>query len=349
MSNGAALASLITLFRDGTASKKVDDRLVDLFRSRIQLKKDLAALRNENYHLQDALKRQAGSVAHVERRLSRIEALLRDPESSHNVVTFYQLRAVGDECHERLKSRAEQLRREREDAFQSTMLAAWRRRREDKAFAVKRKISECRTSKDNLEVRLNALRNDLDDMGILRRFFRRRFVATEIEAILASSDEKRRQEGALLEELQRIEANSPPEKEGLDVASKRMVNFQILAFAQQLYLQYDEAGLAQMLRDARAMDVGGISYGDKETCDAILRRLLACDSELRASEKQESALAKRTRLIADAAEYHEKDDAVPIPGSVSTLYDFDEDGRMLQQEVDLLGENYFGLGVVLIR
>lgn len=349
MLNGAALASLTRLFRNGAASRQADERLVDLFRNRVQLKKDLAALRNENYRLQDAIKRQVDSMARAEKKVAGIEALLRDPHWSHNVVTFYQLRDVGDRCHERLRERAQKLRRQREEAVQSTTLAAWRRRREDKAFAIKRKISECTTSLQGLEAQLSACHEDFEGMGTLRRFFRRRMVAAKIESMLARIDEKRAQEDALLEELQRIESTLPPDADGLDVRSKRMVNFQILAFAQRLYLHYDKLGLAQMIRDAQSMQAGAVSYGDKATCDAILRRMREADSEDGPPRESESTVARRTRLIADSAGFRGDEDVIPIPASVATVYDFDEYGSLLEHEVALLSENYFGIGRVLIR
>ncbi len=315
----------------------------------MQLKKELAALRDENCRLQDAIKRQAGNVARVENKLANIESLLLDPDCSHNLVTFYQLRAVGNRCHERLRRHADKLLRQREEAVQSTMLAAWRRRREDKAFTIKRKVSDCRTSVQDLEVRLSTCRTEFDNMGILQRLFRRRSVETELESLLTSIEAKRTQETALLEELQRIESNSPPGNEGLDVRSKRMVNFQILAFAQQLYLQYDERGLAQMVRDARELQAGAIRYGDKQTCDAILTQIRDCDRRDVTVADNEPAFAKRARLIADSAEFRREEDVVPTPASVATVYAFDEDGSLLTQEVALLSENYFGIGRVLIR
>ncbi len=351
MLNGAALASLTSLFRNGAAPSQADERLVDLFRNRVQLKKDLAALRNENYRLHDAIKRQVGSIARVEKRMASIEALLRDPDWSHNVVAFFQLRAAGDQCHERLRQHAEKLRRQREEAVQSTVLAAWRRRREDKAFAVKRKISECRTSLQDLEARLGACHKDLEEMGMMRRFFRRRMAESRIESMLDSIDEKRGHEDALLEELQRIDASLPPDADALDVRSKRMLNIQILGFAQLLFLHYDKPGLAQMIREAQVMQPGAISYGDKATCDAIVRRLREAEGANGSLDDAEStaAFAERTRLIADSAEFRRAEDVIPIPASVATVYDFDEDGSLLEHDVALLGDNYFGIGRVLVR
>lgn len=99
------------------------------------------------------------------------------------------------------------------------------------------------------------------------------------------------------------------------------------------------------------MQPGAISYGDKATCDAIVRRLREAEGANGSLDDAEStaAFAERTRLIADSAEFRRAEDVIPIPASVATVYDFDEDGSLLEHDVALLGDNYFGIGRVLVR
>ena len=55
-----------------------------------------------------------------------------------------------------------------------------------------------------------------------------------------------KREAELLAEIERIDAMEPPPHEGLDIAAKRSINFMILSFAQQLYLDFYEDNLATL-------------------------------------------------------------------------------------------------------
>ena len=89
------MASLTGIFKAAPEPPQQDtDKLVDLFRNRVELKKEFAALRDEKYRLQDRIKEHRASIERVEQKLNHLEALLLDPEWVHNVVTFYQLRRL---------------------------------------------------------------------------------------------------------------------------------------------------------------------------------------------------------------------------------------------------------------
>ena len=52
--------------------------------------------------------------------------------------------------------------------------------------------------------------------------------------------------------------------------TKRSINLMILAFAQQLYLHFEEDDLAVMAKEASEKSVGAVNYGTKAECDLIL-------------------------------------------------------------------------------
>src|SRR5210317_479291 len=80
------VAGLTDIFKTEQEADEGPDKLVGLFRNRVELKKEFAALRNEKYQLQDRVKEHRGSIERVEQRLEHLEALLLDPEWVHNVV-----------------------------------------------------------------------------------------------------------------------------------------------------------------------------------------------------------------------------------------------------------------------
>ena len=58
----------------------------------------------------------------------------------------------------------------------------------------------------------------------------------------------------------------PPENKGLDVSNKRSINLMIMAFAQQLYLQFGDSDFAALVKEASEKSVGSTNYGNQHEC-----------------------------------------------------------------------------------
>lgn len=62
-----------------------------------------------------------------------------------------------------------------------------------------------------------------------------------------------------------------------------------------------------------------------------------------------AALQQRARLIGESATFRNEGDAVPIAGSVAVLFDIRDDGQVRRSDLNILGENYWGIAKVLSR
>lgn len=343
------MAGLTTLFKNQAADSGETDKLVDLFRNRAELKKEFAALRNEKYQLQDRIKQHQGAVARVQQQLGHLEGLLLDPEWVHNVVAFYQLRRLAARCEGKIARFAEQLKQQREQRVHGQLVASWDEQRRQQSDEIQKKVGEHRMSLQLLEDQLQSERHRLSTMNGVVKLFRGRSLGAgidEIEARIAAGHARERE---LLQELDEIDRLAPPDQQGLDIAAKRSINFMILAYAQQLYLHYEEDDLARLAREASEKSVGAINYGGKDDCDEILRRITRRKGEVEKEPGFADVLQKRAKLIAEHAVFHKDDDAVPVPGTVATVFAIDENGVIKQKDVNLLGDNYFGVAEVLSR
>ena len=267
------MASLTTIFKNDATDAPEADKLVDLFRNRAELKKEFAALRNEKYELQDRIKHHQGATARVQQQLQHLENLLLDSEWVHNVVVFYQLRALAAHCNGQLVRFAEELKQQKENRVHGKALESWNRQRAQESEAIQSRIGNQRASLQLLEDRLQSDRHRLASMGGVSRLIRGRSLnaaIAETEAGIATAQGK---EQELLEELEAVENRDPPDHQGLDIAAKRSINFMILAFAQQLYTHFEEDGLAKLAKEAAEKSVGAINYGCKRECDELLLRL----------------------------------------------------------------------------
>jgi hypothetical protein len=343
------VASLTTIFKNDAVKHKETDKLVDLFRNRVELKKEFAALRKEKYSLQDRIKQHQGATARAQQQLEHLENLLLDPESVHNVVVFYQLRGLSAYCEGKIERFAEQLKQQNERRVQSKVVESWQERRKRKAELIEGRLGEQRTNLQMLEGQLETARHKLMTMNSFVKLFRGRSLAANVDEIATHIEVTRTAEQEALKELDDVHQMAPPDQQGLDITAKRSINCMILSFVQQLYLRFEGDDLAGMAKEATDKGVGAVRYGDKKECEHILELLNESMEEADLSDDLPEILKKRSRLIADGAKFRHDDDAVPVPSSVSTVFAFGPNDTIHQSSANLLGDNYFGVARVLSR
>jgi hypothetical protein len=284
----------------------------------------------------------------VQQKLDHLEQLLLDPDWVYSVIIYYQLKRLNQVCQRKLEKFAEQLKQQREKKQHRQLLASWNEETAREAAAVEKQIGEHRLQVQLLEDRLQAERHRLSTMGGIFKLFRRRSLTASLDKLAQSIDAAQHEEQALLLQYDDIQDREPPDTQGLSVPTKRLINFMILAFAQQLYLHFCGDGLAGMAKEAGEKSVGAINYGSQRDCDAIITRIRKrCASFEKATEFAD-ILQQRAKLIAGKAIFRGDDDAVPVSGSVSTVYSIGK-GGVSTTDANLLGENYWNLTDILSR
>lgn len=344
------MSSLTAIF--GNSEEKPEEnseKLLQLYWNRAELKKEFADLRNEKYRLLERIKEQEGATARVQQKLDHVEQLLLDPDWIYNVLIYYQLKHLNMYCQGMLEKFAEQLKQQREQREHGRLLAEWNERRAAEAAAVEREIGEKRIHVQMLEDRLQAEQHRLVTMSGIVKLFRRRSVTTALDKLAAEVDGAQQAERELLLRLDEIQNREPPDTRGLDVATKRLINFMILSFAQHMYLHFRTDGLVGLAKEAGEKSLGAINYGDKKDCDEIIERVSKhLDSFEKASEFAD-ILQKRAKLLAESAVFRGDGDAVPVSASVSTVYDLSEPGKVGKLDANLLGDNYWNLSMIVSR
>lgn len=347
------MTSLTAIF--GSSSEKPEEdgqeseKLLNLYWNRAELKKEFAELRNEKYRLQERVKEHEGATARVEQKLEHLENLLLDPEWVYNIVTYFQLRGLNMRCEAKLAKFAERLKQQREQRLQSKLLDEWNQSRAEEAAGIERQIGEQRMQVQGLEDRLQAERHRLATMSGFLRLIRGRRATRNLDNIAQSIEAAQDSERLLLMNLDEIEKRLPPDTQGLDVATKRLINFMILAFSQQLYLHFQEDDLAELTKESGEKSLGAVNYGGKSSCDEILLRIRKRLDALENATDFADVLKRRAKLIAENAKFRGNDDAVPVSASVSTVYAIDQSGAIKESKLNLLGENYWSVNNVVSR
>jgi len=343
------VTSLTGLFKGTSQEAQDNDKLVDLFRNRAELKKEFAALRNEKYRLQERVEQHVGATARVQQKMDHLESLLLDREWVHSVVAFYQLRRLAAHCNTRLARFAEQLKQQREQRIHSKAVGEWNEQRGVQASSLEAKLAEHRQAVQMLEDQLQAERHKLTAMNGVVKMFRRRSLGSEIDDLATRIAAGQTQERELLQSLESLQSLVPPDHQGLDIAAKRSINFMILAFAQQLYLHFYEDDLAALAKEASEKSVGAVNYGTKFECDEIIERIERRWDTLESVVDHAELMKQRAKLISDHAMFRSDDDVVPASGTVATVYEINANGVIKERDANLLGDNYFGIAKVLSR
>lgn len=343
------MSTLTEIFKGAQEETQDNEKLVDLFRNRAELKKEFAALRNEKYQLQDRIKQQQGATARVQQKMEHLENLLLDREWVHNVVTFYQLRRLALHCNARLARFAEELKQQREQRVHGEALDSWNAECSEKTRSLDAEINAQRSQMQRLEEQLQSEQSRLATMSGFSRMMKGKRLSADIADIESQIEASRAQERKLLRELENIRTLKPPQQEGLDVSAKRSINFMILSFAQQLYLMFEQDDLASLAKEANEKSVGAINYGTKYECDQILKRIDRRWDNLESVTEYAGVFQQRAKLIAKDAVFRHNDDVIPSAGSVATVFQLDENGTVSRKYANLLGDNYFAISKVLSR
>ena len=333
------------------ADERADDsdKLKELFRNRAELKKGYAELKNEQYRLRQCIKEQQGATARIVQKLEHLESLLVDPEWVHTVTVYYQLRALNLKCRSKVAKFAEQLKQQREKRQNDRVATAWNSKRARAIAQLESKLHRQRTQVQGLQDRLQGeVERETSSTGLLG-VFRKRSDSTVLDSLRTELGIATQEQKVLVEKLEELQSQQAPETEGLDIPTKRSINFMIIAFAQQLYLQFGDDELVALIKEAGDKSVGAINYGNEADCSVILRRVRERGERLDAAADFANELQQRAKLIAEHALYKLDDDAVPISGSVATLYAIDANGVVKQKDLNLVGENYWDVRNVLSR
>ncbi|MEX0976360.1 MAG: hypothetical protein WDZ50_04615 [Woeseia sp.] len=343
------MSSLTAIF-GGTAGKSQDsEKLLNLYWNRAELKKEFAGMRKEQFKLQDMIKLQEGATARLQQKLDHLEQLLIDPAWTRNVVVFYQLRGLALRCQRKLAKFAEQLKQQREQRQHNSLLVQWNEQRTRESQAIEKEIDELRGVIEQLQDQLQSEQRRLLSMRGFLQYFRRRSVTAVLDKVAGQIDEAAQNEVSLKLKLDGIKNRQPPENQGLDVSTKRSINFMILSFAQQLLLHFADEDLAAMAKEAGDKSVGAINYGSPRECDQLLARIQKRLDMMEQNTDFAAILQTRVKLIAELAQFRTDTDTVPIAGTVTTLFDIGKDGAVRKSNNNILGENYWGIAKILSR
>jgi len=292
-----------------------DGRVVELFRSRAELRKQHEELSEEMQRLRDRLKQQEAATGRVQEMLGTLEQRLESADTGLSTIVFYHLRALWGDGRELIGQVVQEL-------------AAKQEERERKSFALegnRKQFQQRQSSEQQLrqtESLMVAARQQLVAfdvrLGKLNKWWhrwQRTKVVAQRPALQAGMEAA---ESALLaararcEQIEKLGAGDFP---GLSVEARRAINLTAIACAEVLCLRLARTSLVAAARAAMAKREANEHYGDLAACVALMSDIVKARNLLKQRAGLTQEVAQRGERLRATAAYIGDHETVPIPES----------------------------------
>jgi hypothetical protein len=322
-----------------------EERLVELFRNRAELKKELTALDEERHRLLDRLKLQEGATMRVEEQYAALEQYLGRPDEGYKSLAYFQLRALWRTGSKRLEQFAGDLARQQKDRERRAQMAEFERDKRARLGDVDREFVEAKVLADQLQAEQKLAQQRLGELAGFWNHFRRRKLEDAIAARALRLETAQAAVTDLGDARHAIEAEPPPAFEGISLEGKRAVNLAVVAYAEWLCDRLAADGLADLARQTTLRRVFESGYGGREECLALMDRAAKAIADLERQSDDLVELKSRTDRLRRSARYRGENDPIPMQDSISPP---DNPGRT-HGSVNVLLEEYFEIYGALLR
>ena len=323
-----------------------DERLLALFRNRVELKKELTALDDDRHRLLDRLKLQEGATMRVEEQMAALEQYLGRPDEGYKSLAYYQLRALWRMGSKRLEQFGAELARQQKDRERKSQLADFDRARRERVARVDRELIEARVLGEQLQAEQKLSRQRLASLKGFWNYFRRRALLDAIQTrelrIVAATD----QIESLTAQIQSIESEPPPLFEGLSVDGRRAVNIAVIGYAELLYDRLAPGGLAELARQSTLKRVFDANYGTPQECQGLMHKASQAVADIERMSDDLADIKARADRLRRSAVYRNSDETVPNADSIAA-----RDGRVDTQRMgpNVLLDEYWEIYRALVR
>jgi hypothetical protein len=303
----------------GARQPEQDERLLQLFWNRAELKKELTRLQDERLKLLEQIRHQETATARAKEHVQVLEEYLGNPEIAVHALVYFQLRAMWRTGAARVARFAGQLLQQQTDREQRRQVIEFDQTRRRELADFDRRIHDARSRADMLEAQLKLMEAKLAAMRGFWNYFRRRRLAEEIEAERSQWDQAMTLVTDLSDDRTNLEETPPPEFPGISVDGRRVVNTAVIAYAQQLVSALAGGGLAMLAKETTSKRLFDVRYGSPTDCARLMTLLRDALAMLKEENENIAGLKERTDAVRATASYRSDADTVPLTDSIGTL------------------------------
>ena len=313
------LSNLRQLLSNGARRPVEDERLLQLYWNRAELKKELTRLQDERHRLLEQIRTHEATFARNREQLLQLEEFLGNPESGPHGLVYFQLRSLWRATSAKVARFAQQLQQQQADREQRRQQLEIDRMRRQQLADYDRRITDARSRADMLEAQLKLQEAKLESMSGFWNYVARRRLTEEIERERAEWDAAVMQVTDLSDDRAELESKPPPEFSGISIDGRRIVNTAVIAYAQQLVVALSSGGLAVLAKETTTKRVFDMKYGAREECVRLMALLREALAVIKNEKDDLSGLKERTDALRAVATYRSDADTIPLTDSIGTL------------------------------
>ena len=311
-----ALKSLGFLGGNNAAEAPPEDgRVVELFRSRAELRKQHDELGAEMQRLRDRLKQQEAATGRVQEMLESLEKRLEAADTGLSTLVFYHLRALWGDGREIIGLLVQDLAAKQEERERK----AWALEGNRKQFQVRQAAEQQLRQAESLMVaarqQVVAFDAKLARLDKWWHRWQRPKVAAQRPALQAAVESAEANLHGARARCEQLEKAGVGEFPGISVEARRAINLAAIACAEVLCLRLARTSLVASARAAMARREAMEYYGDLAACVSLMSDIVKARNLLKQRSGITQEVQQRTERLRSTATYLGDFETVPIPES----------------------------------
>ena len=292
-----------------------DGRVVELFRSRAELRKQHEELGAEMQRLRDRLKQQEAATGRVQEMLESLEKRLEAADTGLSSLVFYHLRALWGDGREIMGLLVQDLAAKQEERERKAWALEGNRKTFQSRQAAEQQLRQAESLMVAARQQLAAFDARLAKLDKWWHRWQRPKVAAQRPSLQAAVDAAEANLVGARARCEQLEKTGAGEFPGISVESKRAINLAAIACAEVLCLRLARTNLVASARAAMARRESLEYYGDLAACVSIMSDIVKARNLLKQRAGITQEVQQRTERLRSTATYLGEFETVPIPES----------------------------------
>jgi hypothetical protein len=289
--------------------------VVELFRSRAELRKQHDELGAEAQRLRDRLKQQEAATARVQEMFEAVEKRLESADTGLSTLVFYHLRALWSDGREIIGLLVQDLAAKQEERARKAFALEGNRKQFQQRQTSEQQLRQAESHMVAARQQLVAFDGRLAKLDKWWHRWERPKVARQRPALQTAVEAAEQNLFAARARCEQIEKAGAGEFPGISVEARRSINLAAIACAEVLCLRLARTSLVASARAAMSRREPTEYYGDVPACVSIMSDIVKARNLVKQRNGIMQEVAQRVERLRSSAAYLGEFETVPIPES----------------------------------
>jgi hypothetical protein len=300
---------------NATETPPEDGRVVELFRSRAELRKQHEELGAEMQRLRDRLKQQEAATGRVQEMHESLEKRLEAADTGLSTLVFYHLRALWGDGREIIGLLVQDLAAKQEERERKSWALEGNRKQFQVRQAAEQQLRQAESSMVAARQQVVAFEAKLAKLDKWWHRWQRPKVLAQRPALQAALEAADAELQAARTRCEGIEKAGAGEFPGISVEARRAINLAAIGCAEALCLRLARTNLVAAARAAMSKREANEYYGDLAACVSIMSDIVKARNLLKQRAGITQEVAQRSERLRSTAAYLGEFETVPVPES----------------------------------